>query len=153
MVWKPRLTVAAVIEQEQGFLMVEEIIDGKSTLNQPAGHVEHGESIIDAVIRETREETAWEFRPEQIIGLYRWLHPNGETYLRVAFSGQAIRHHPNDRLDPDIESVLWLNREQLQTSATQARFRSPLVWRCVEDYLEGRRYPLELLQDVVDTSF
>jgi 8-oxo-dGTP pyrophosphatase MutT (NUDIX family) len=146
MVWKPRLTVAAIVEQQGSFLLVEETIDGKPTLNQPAGHVEDGESILAAVIRETREETAWEFRPLALVGLYRWVHPNGETFLRAAFSGEAVHYDPQQPLDPDIDRVCWMELPELRQA--EARCRSPLVMRCLEDYLAGHRYPLELLQDV-----
>lgn len=146
MVWKPRLTVAAIVEQQGRFLMVEESIEGRSTLNQPAGHVEDGESILDAVVRETREETAWEFHPESLVGLYRWVHPNGETFLRAAFYGDAVKHDPHLALDPDIDAVCWMDMAELQQA--EQRFRSPLVMRCLQDYLAGHRYPLSLLQDV-----
>lgn len=148
MVWKPRLTVAAIIEQWGRFLLVEETIDGKVVLNQPAGHVEDGESIIDAVIRETLEETAWEFRPQSLVGLYRWVHPDGDTYLRAAFHGEVVTHYPDQALDPDIDRVRWMKLSELQQAEAEDRFRSPLVMRCLRDYLAGRRYPLELLQDV-----
>jgi len=149
MVWKPRLTVAALIEQQGRFLLVEETIEGRPTLNQPAGHVEDGESIIDAVIRETLEETAWEFRPQALVGLYRWVHPQGDTFLRVAFSGEAVHHDLDRALDPDIDRVCWMDLAELEQAGAEDRFRSPLVMRCLRDYLAGHRYPLELLQDVV----
>jgi 8-oxo-dGTP pyrophosphatase MutT (NUDIX family) len=149
MVWKPRLTVAAIIEQQGRFLLVEERIDGKPMLNQPAGHVEDGESIVTAVIRETLEETAWDFRPEALVGIYRWVHPDGDTYLRAAFSGEAVTHYPDQALDPDIDRVRWMDVAELHQAEIEGRFRSPLVMRCLQDYLAGRRYPLALLQDVV----
>lgn len=146
--WSPHLTVAAVIEREGRFLLVEELIGGQLVLNQPAGHVEDRESLLAAVMRETIEETAWEFQPEAVVGVYRWRHPdNGETFIRVCFSGIALRQQTNRALDADISGTVWLDAEELVRQTH--RHRSPLVHRCVFDYLHGRRYPLQLLQDVV----
>ncbi|MDF1588316.1 MAG: NUDIX hydrolase [Gammaproteobacteria bacterium] len=126
--------------------MVEEIIDGKITLNQPAGHLESGESLIEAVIRETQEETAWQFKPTALIGIYRWQHPvNGDTYMRFGFTGEAIQYNANQPLDDDIENAVWLSHKQVMTR--QSEFRSPLVLDCINDYLSGQRYPLTLLHN------
>ena len=145
MVWTPRVTVAAVIEQEDRFLMVEER-DKRQPLtvfNQPAGHLEPGESIIGAVVRETREETGLDFCPSAIIGIYRWIEPNsGDTYLRVCFTGEVSQPKEERTLDPDIIATTWLEPGELHQ--LNDRLRSPLVIRCVSDYLEGIRYPLEL---------
>jgi 8-oxo-dGTP pyrophosphatase MutT (NUDIX family) len=138
--------VAAVVERDGRFLMVEEQVDGDLCLNQPAGHLEDGESLLQAVIRETLEETAWHFRPEALVGVYRWRHPGGETFLRFAFAGTVQDQDHARPLDPDIRRTLWLDRETLL--AERARLRSPLVLHCVADYLAGRRYPLDLLQDL-----
>lgn len=146
MVWKPRLTVAAIIERHGRFLMVEETIDGQPTLNQPAGHVEDRESIVDAVVRETREETAWGFRPDALVGLYRWVDGQGETFLRAAFCGEAFDHDATQTLDPDIDEARWMALDELE--AAEKRFRSPLVMACLRDYLAGQRYPLEILKDM-----
>lgn len=148
MIWKPRLTVAAIIERDDHFLMVEETINGRSTLNQPAGHVEDGESIVEAVIRETREETAWKFQPEYLVGIYRWVHDNGDTFIRASFSGTVNDFNAQQALDPDIDAARWLNMGDLRQAEQQQRFRSPLVMRCISDFQQGRRFPLELLQDV-----
>jgi len=116
------------------------------TLNQPAGHLESGESLIDAVIRETNEETAWQFEPTHLVGIYRWQHPkNKDTYIRYCFTGTATNHDPNQKLDDDIHQALWLNKQQLLVR--QADFRSPLVLDCLNDYLAGQRYPLTLLHN------
>jgi len=116
------------------------------TLNQPAGHLESGESLIDAVIRETSEETAWQFEPTALIGIYRWQHPDSnDTYIRYCFSGIASDHDANQKLDDDIHQALWLNKQQLL--ARQADFRSPLVLDCLNDYLAGQHYPLTLLRN------
>ncbi|MDH5184850.1 MAG: NUDIX hydrolase [Gammaproteobacteria bacterium] len=148
MIWKPRLTVAAVIERDMHFLMVEETIAGTSTLNQPAGHVEEGESLVEAVIRETLEETAWTFQPEYLLGIYRWVHDNGDTFIRASFSGIVTDFNDQLTLDPDIDAAKWLSMDDLLQAEQQQRFRSPLVMRCISDYQQGKCFPLDLLQDV-----
>ena len=101
------MTVAAVIEQQGRFLLVQERISGASVFNQPAGHLEDNESLVDAVIRETQEETAWEFAPDAIVGIYQWRHPEKEkTFIRVSFSGRGIRHDPAGVLDEEIEAEI-----------------------------------------------
>ena len=146
MVWKPSVTVAAVVERDGRFLLVEEETGEGVRLNQPAGHLEPNESIVAAVGRETLEETAYEFAPEQITGIYRWTRPDGDlTYLRFAFSGRLGRHYPDRALDAGIIRAVWLSREEVLGSV--ARHRSPLVVRCIEDYLSGKRYPIETLVD------
>ena len=146
MVWKPHVTVAAVGEREGRFLMVEESVDGRLVLNQPAGHLEDGETLLAAVIREAREETAWEFEAQSLLGLYLWKSGDGNSFLRAAFAGHWRRALAARPQDPGIQRVLWLTREEI--AATGDRLRSPLVLRCVDDYLGGRRFPLELLQQL-----
>ena len=147
-IWHPHVTVAALVEREGKFLMVEESIDGKNVFNQPAGHLEDGESLIDAVIRETQEETAWKFIPEALTGIYRWQHPeNGETFLRHCYSGSVSEHQPEQTLDDGIIRSHWLSYEALQQQ--QENLRSPLVLQCINDYLAGQRYPLDLIKDIV----
>jgi ADP-ribose pyrophosphatase YjhB (NUDIX family) len=144
MVWKPHVTVAAVVEREGRFLLVEEDTDDGVRLNQPAGHLEAGESLTDAVIRETLEETAWEFVPEALIGVYLWPHPHRDrTYLRFSFCGRLGQHHPDRALDEGIRRALWMNLSELE--AAPERHRSPQVAQTVRDYLAGRRAPLDLL--------
>jgi len=145
MIWTPRTTVAAIIEQDQQFLMVEEVIDGIMKINQPAGHLESDESLIEAVIRETQEETAWQFQPTALTGIYRWIAPNNETYMRYCFTGKLIEHNNNQPLDDDIHQTIWLSHEQI--SARQNDCRSPLILDCLNDYLAGHRYPLTLLHN------
>ena len=116
-------------------------------LNQPAGHLEEGENLLAAVIRETLEETAWHFKPAALVGLYRWQQPGrGATFLRVTFSGRCTSHEPARQLDSDIAQALWLSAPEIRQQA--ARLRSPMVWRSIEDYLAGHAYPLSLLNDV-----
>ncbi|TNF37446.1 MAG: NUDIX hydrolase [Gammaproteobacteria bacterium] len=147
MIWKPHATVAAVIERNGRFLMVEEESDGEIVLNQPAGHLDPNESLIEAVIRETREETAWQFTPEAITGIYRWLQPEtGRTYMRTAFCGSCDNHDPALQLDHGIIRAIWLSRDELINQ--QDKLRSPMVLKCIDDYLAGHRYPLELLIDL-----
>lgn len=147
MVWKPHATVAAIIERDNEFLMVEELIHGERLFNQPAGHLDPDESIVDAVIRETQEESAWQFVPEAVTGIYLWKHPeNGETFLRVAICGSCKNHDPKQPLDEGILQAVWKSRDQLQ--AESHRLRSPMVINCIDDYLAGKRYPLDMLIDV-----
>lgn len=146
MIWKPNVTVAAVIEQAGQFLLVEEHTAQGIRVNQPAGHLEPGESLLNAVVRETLEESAYHFQPEFLIGIYRWhASESATTYLRFAFGGQILTHEANRPLDEGIIQALWLTPAEIHVS--QTRHRSPLILRCVEDYLAGNRYPLELLVD------
>jgi len=140
--WNPEVTVAAVVMRDGRFLLVEERISGSLVLNQPAGHLEDGESLQAAVIRETREETAWRFLPQALIGTYLWRNPaNGRSFLRFAFCGDVDDFRPRQPLDKGIVRAIWYTREELLGQA--ARLRSPLVLRCVDDFLAGRRHPLE----------
>ncbi len=142
-IWKPHVTVAAVLEREGRFLVVEEQTDDGVRLNQPAGHLEANESIVDGAVREAMEETAYRFEPRHVVGIYRWQHPSGVVYLRFAFTGPIVAHEAGRILDQGILRALWLTPDELR--AEHARHRSPLVMRCVDDYLAGRRFPLELL--------
>jgi 8-oxo-dGTP pyrophosphatase MutT (NUDIX family) len=147
MTWKPHATVAAIIERDNKFLMVEEIVHGKSVLNQPAGHLEPDESLINAVIRETREETAWQFIPEAITGIYLWKHPvNGQSFLRIAFCGLCKNHDSAQSLDEGIIQAVWKSHDELVQQKLQ--LRSPMVINCIDDYLADKRYPLDLLVNV-----
>ena len=146
MIWKPNVVVAAIVERDGKFLLVEEQADGALVLNQPAGHLDEGESLIAAVIRETLEETAWHIEPQALLGVYRWPHPDKPiTYLRFAFIAKALREESGRALDTGIERALWLTPQEIR--AAQSRHRSPQVQRCLDDYLAGTRYPLELLQE------
>ena len=144
MIWKPNVTVAAVIEQDGKFLLVEEQTDQGLLFNQPAGHWEPGETLEQGAIRETREETAYTFSPHWLQGIYSWHHPRKDiTYLRFAFSGQVGAHDPQQALDDGIVRAVWLTIGEIRES--QARHRSPLVLQCVRDYLAGRRFPLDVI--------
>ena len=141
--WDARLTVATVIEREGRFLLVEEYADGAELVyNQPAGHLDEHETLAAAAIRETLEETAWEVRVDAIVGIYYWTHPQGHTFVRTCFAGTALQHHPDQPLDHGITRALWLTRDGI--AALGPKLRSPMVLRCVDDYLAGKRYLLEL---------
>ena len=151
MVWKPDVTVAAVIERNGRFLLVEERIRGRLVLNQPAGHLEDGESLLDAVVRETLEETAWRFTPEWLLGIYQWRSPRGHTTLRFAFTGSVHGHDAARPLDQPIVTTHWFARAEIAQRAPQ--LRTPLVLRCIDDWLAGRRLPLEALTaELADAS-
>ncbi len=142
--WKPSITVAAMIEREGNFLLVEEEIGGRTVFNQPAGHWEQGETLIEACARETMEETAHVFEPTAVLGLCTWKNPRTDsTYVRVAFTGKVGAHDATRALDKNIRRAVWLNLEEVRE--LQARHRSPLVMACIEKYLSGVRYPLSLI--------
>jgi ADP-ribose pyrophosphatase YjhB (NUDIX family) len=144
---RPRITVAAVIEMDGRFLLVEERSDDEIVYNQPAGHLEAGESLLEAVVRETREETAWHFQPTAVLGIYHWASPkNRATYLRFCFTGKCLGHDPHQTLDSGIIRAWWLTRNEVIARTPQ--LRSPLVLRCIDDYLTGKRYPLALYADI-----
>jgi 8-oxo-dGTP pyrophosphatase MutT (NUDIX family) len=144
--WKPNVTVAAVVERDGRFLFVEEAIGKRHVLNQPAGHLEQGESLSGAVRREVLEETGWTVEPDGLVGVYLLRsETEGVTYLRFCFSTRLIAHDPQRPLDPEIERTRWLTVDELRRES--GRHRSTLVLRSVEDYLAGQRYPLELLRD------
>jgi len=147
MIWKPHATVAAIIEHDNKFLMVEELIHGERVFNQPAGHLDPDESLIDAVIRETREESAWQFDPEAVTGIYLWKHPeNGETFLRIAICGSCKNHDAQQPLDEGILAAVWKSRDEL--AGEPQKLRTPMVINCIDDYLAGKRYPLDMLINI-----
>ena len=149
MVWKPNVTVAAIVEQAGRFLLVEERVRECLVLNQPAGHLERGESLEQAVIRETLEETAYTFSPAGLVGVYRWPHPERDlTYLRFAFYGSVEGPDPERSLDDGIVQTLWLSPDELAAQAH--RHRSPQVSLSIHHYLQGQRFPLAFLHDVID---
>jgi ADP-ribose pyrophosphatase YjhB (NUDIX family) len=144
MQWKPNTTVAAIIERNDQFLLVEEDIEGKLVFNQPAGHLEKGETLIEAVKREVLEETTYEFTPESLTGIYLYPNPNNKniTYLRFCFFGAAKIKNNGRKLDDGIVQTVWMNKEEIKK---QGRIRSPMVLHCINDYLKGNSYPLSLL--------
>ncbi len=148
--FKPSVTVAALIERQGRYLMVEEQTPEGLRINQPAGHLEQGESPLEAVVREVREETAHSFTPQSLLGLYmaRFQRPaTGEdiTYLRMAFSGVVGEPLPGLALDEGILRWLWLSPREVAQAEREGRTRSALVWQCVQDHLRGQRHPLDLI--------
>jgi 8-oxo-dGTP pyrophosphatase MutT (NUDIX family) len=146
-VWKPSVTVAAIIEREGRFLLVEEETSDGIRFNQPAGHLDPNESLPQAVTRETLEEAAYDFTPTALVGMYMSRYLSSRTgkevtYLRFAFCGELGAQHDRP-LDHGILRTVWMTREELL--ACQEKHRSPLVLRCVDDYLAGKRAPLSLL--------
>lgn len=142
--WKPHITVAAVIERAGRFLMVEEDVEGRTVYNQPAGHLEEGETLIEAAVRETLEESARHFVPDALVGVYSWTNPdNGINYMRFAFTGSVSERDPTRRLDEGIIDSKWMSREELLEQPD--KLRSPMVMRVIDDYLTGRRFHLNLL--------
>lgn len=143
-IWRPSVTVAAVIERGGRFLLVEEAIDGQRVLNQPAGHLDPGESLVAACRREVLEETAHHFTPSALVGVYRWHYaPKDVTFLRFCFGGDVGAVEEGRALDHGIVAARWLSLDELVERRSQ--HRSPLVEKCVRDFLAGRRFPLELL--------
>jgi 8-oxo-dGTP pyrophosphatase MutT (NUDIX family) len=144
---QPELTVAAIVQRNSQFLLVEELVHGRPVINQPAGHVEPGESLLQAVTREALEETAWHFRPEAITGIYLWQHQNRRRpFLRVTFCGECYDHDPARDLDKGIIQTLWLGEAELLDRTAQ--LRSPMVLRSIRDYLSGHRLPWHAIQDL-----
>lgn len=160
--WKPNVTVATVISRKNAnnhteYLLVHEIRNSKEVYNQPAGHLDEHESLAEAAVRETLEETGWEVELNGFVGLYRFIAPTpqGEvsdsssgntTYLRHVFSATAIRHHPERVLDEGIINAVWMTYEQVITSISE-NLRSSLVKQAIDDYENGQLYPLSLLHE------
>ena len=148
--WQPDVTVATVVVDRGRVLCVEERVNGTLVINQPAGHLEPDESLFEAALRETREESGWDVRLTDFIGAYQWTAPApaaGERerqYLRFAFAAEPLHHDPERALDDGIVRAMWMTPPELREA--RDRHRSPMVWQVVADYLAGRRHPLSLLQ-------
>ena len=144
-IWKPNVTVAAVIERDGRYLLVEEETDDGLRFNQPAGHLDENESLIHACARETLEESAWQFQPTALVGVYQWKRPQGDiTYLRFAFSGTLGEFDATRQLDTGIVRAVWMTPDEIRNS--RDRHRSPLIWQCVADHMNGQRFPLALIK-------
>lgn len=147
--WKPRVTVAAVIENQGRFLLVKESINDAIRYNQPAGHLEDQESLLEAVQREVLEETGWPFQADGLVGIYRWVEPrSGETFLRFTFCGTVAHHQEQQTLDTPVIETCWMSHADVKACADQ--HRSPQVLRSLDDYLAGCRHPLELIREIGD---
>jgi len=143
-VWRPSVTVAAVIERDGKFLLVEELQDGRRVLNQPAGHLDPGETLVAACAREVLEETSHRFVPTALVGIYRWHYqPADVTFLRFCFSGSVSGIEKSGTLDKEIVALHWLTPAELKERSSM--HRSPLVQQCMNDYLAGHNYSLDLL--------
>ena len=151
MSWSAHVVVASIVERDGKFLLVEERISDNSAtvLNQPAGHWEANETLVEAAKREALEETGWDVEPTAVLGIYEFQPPELDyTFLRIAFIAKAIRHHADRALDHGIVGPAWLTREELLSQS--ARHRSPSVMRCVEDYLKGQSYPLSMITHLTE---
>ncbi len=145
MIWTPHATVATIVEHDQRFLLVEELSHGKRVFNQPAGHVDENESIFDAAVRETLEETGWQVQLTGLVGTYIYTAPeNGVTYYRFCFAARAEKH-VTDQLDKDILAAHWLTKEDIDQLEEQ--LRSPLVTKCIEDYMQRDALPLDWIYE------
>ncbi len=150
-VWKPHVTVAAIVCRDRRFLLVEEDVGGEILFNQPAGHLELGETLTAAVCRETLEETGWTVEPEALVAVHQWSHPrNGRAILRFSFAARAVGHDPRLPLDSGILSTHWLGRDEI--AAYGPRLRSPMILASIDAWLGGRRWPLDVLKALPGTG-
>ncbi|RMR02667.1 NUDIX hydrolase [Pseudomonas syringae group genomosp. 3] len=146
MTWQAHVTVATIVEDQGRFLFVEEMKGGRAVLNQPAGHLDPNESLQRAAVRETLEETGWDVELTSVVGIYLYTAPsNGVTYQRICFAAKALRHNCEYQLDHGILGAIWLTRDELL--AQQERWRSELVMRCLDDYLDAEHFSLDLLRN------
>ena len=145
MTWTPHATVATIVEEDGKFLFVEERSNNQDVINQPAGHIEQGETITEAAIRETLEETCWQVKLKHLIGIYIFTAPaNGITYHRYCFAAEAIKELANNKLDDGIIAAKWFSWDEIQQLNN---LRSPLVKRCLQDHIKGKQYPLDLIYE------
>ena len=143
-IWRPHVTVATVIPRDGCFLLVEEDVRGHLVLNQPAGHLESGETLQMAAVRETLEETGWDVALSCLLGVQQWSSPFGRQFVRFTFAAEPIHHHPARLLDDCILRTLWMNRDEI--AAAGSRLRSPMILASVDDWLAGRRLPLDAIR-------
>ncbi len=144
-VWRPHVTVATVVPRDGRFLLVEENIRGRVVLNQPAGHLDPDETLQAAAVRETLEETGWHVALTCLVGVQQWQSPSGRQFVRFTFAADAIEHDPSRPLDAGIVRALWLERDEI--AAANERLRSPMVLASVDDWIAGRRLPLDAIRN------
>jgi ADP-ribose pyrophosphatase YjhB (NUDIX family) len=151
LLWAPDVTVATIVERDGRFLLVEELINGQLVFNQPAGHLEPGESLHTAAVRETLEETGWTVELTGLVGVYQWPTPDrSKQFLRFAFAANAISHDARRQLDDGILRAVWLTRDEVL--AQSERVRSPMVLANIDDWLAGRRFPLNAITGLFDSE-
>jgi ADP-ribose pyrophosphatase YjhB (NUDIX family) len=143
--WTPHVTVATLVEKDGKFLLVHEQAEAEPVYNQPAGHLEANESLIEAASRETLEETGWEVKITNYLGVYRYIAPNQVTYLRHGFIGKPVQHFPEQTLDSGIIAAVWMSHKEILNKRPQ--MRSPMVLQLIDDYLANKRYPLAVLNE------
>ena len=142
--WKPHVTVATVIEKDGKYLLVEERCNGALVFNQPAGHLDPNETLEQAAVRETFEETGWHVQLQGVVGVALYTSPHNQvTYHRTTFYAKAVEHDPTQALDDGIEQAIWMSYEDIIASSD--RMRSHLVIKCIEQYQQGHRYPIDLV--------
>ncbi len=143
-IWRPHVTVACIVADGERYLMVEEEVNGRLVYNQPAGHLDDGESLAAAALRETLEETGWTVELQHLIGVHQWRSTeHGEAVVRFSFAARALSHDPDRPLDTDIRRALWLTRAEI--AALGERLRSPMILQSIDLWLGGQRLPLEVM--------
>jgi 8-oxo-dGTP pyrophosphatase MutT (NUDIX family) len=146
-IWRPHVTVACVVADGDRYLMVEEEVSGRLAYNQPAGHLDDGESLLAAAMRETLEETGWTVALQHLIGVHQWRSTeHGDAVIRFSFAARGMSHDPARPLDTGIRRALWLTRAEI--AALSDRLRSPLVLLSIDAWLAGQRLPLDILSYV-----
>lgn len=146
-IWCPRVTVATVVSKDGRFLLVEEEVHGRVVINQPAGHLEPNESLQSAAVRETLEETGWEVELNCFIGVQQWTSSqSGSQFVRFTFAAHTVRHDPLRTLDTGIVRALWMDRDEILGSSE--RLRSPLILHSIDQWLAGRRLPLDCVSQL-----
>jgi len=149
--WRPHVTVACIVADGARYLMVEEEVNGRLAYNQPAGHLDDGESLAHAAVRETLEETGWTVALEHLVGVHQWRSTeHGDAVLRFSFAARAVSHDPARPLDAGIRRALWLSRDEI--AALGDRLRSPLILHSIDAWLAGVRLPLEALHWLPDPA-